>query len=107
MNENGEQQIGQGSAMQQVSCPNCAQQMVVHPPIIRIQNWPEASMLLFSHPRPIKCPGCASLFAASIAGFNQVGGIDFKFLEIKTGQSAIIAPSAQQTLSINKEKLPS
>ena len=107
MSDNGEQQPAQGPQIQQIPCPNCSQAMVVHPPTIRIQNWPEMSMIVFSHPRPIKCPGCASLFAAMIEGFNPQGSIQFKWAELKTGQSAIIAPSAQQTMVINKEKLPS
>ena len=98
---------GQQQATSAMPCPNCQQPMAVNPPIIRIQNFPELSIVLFSHAKLEKCPQCGSTFAIAIAGFNQQGGLEFALKEIKTQQSAIIAPSAQETLQVNKEKLPS
>lgn len=90
----------------QMPCLNCQQGIAIEPPVIRIQNFPELSLILFSHPKFSKCPGCGSTFVVAISGFNPQGGLAFALKEVKTNQSAIIAPSAHETLAINKEKLP-
>lgn len=101
MSTNGQQ------AASQMPCQNCQQPLAVQPPVIRIQNFPELSLIMFSHPRLEKCPQCGSTFAIKIAGFNQQGGLEFALAEVKTNQSAIIAPTPGETLAVNKEKLPS
>lgn len=81
-----------------IPCMNCHQEMEVAPPMPRIFNAIDVSTICFVHVRPDICPHCRAMYLPIVEGFDETGGILFKWTPVKGQRAPVIVGGTNDTL---------
>lgn len=99
MTEANNQNVVQGQ------CGKCEGKLFLKQPVLRVQNWPEASMFCMIHEKPQLCEKCGTAYVPLIKGITPDLRLIIEWAAVEYKQQAIVAPTPHDINVVKKSAL--